>query len=273
MPVFKDPDGRRYVQAEVEVPGTPDEVWQAIATGPGISAWFVPTKLEEREGGTTTSDFGPGMESLAVITTWDPPHRFVADSRDDMGPDDPTVATEWTVEAKSGDTCIVRVVHSWFSDADTWDNQYEGHSFGWVAFFRILRLYLAHFAGQPSSAVQLAGFAPEPVSDAWEALSRPLGLADITVGQRVSAPAGAPPLGGTVENVGPAEWPEALVRLDEPGPGIAHIFPMAMGGPVFLSVRFFFYGDKSAVVAERAEAEWQPWMQTHFGMPDGAPAD
>ena len=33
-----------------EVPGTPDEVWQAIATGPGISSWFVPTKFEDRDG-------------------------------------------------------------------------------------------------------------------------------------------------------------------------------------------------------------------------------
>jgi hypothetical protein len=37
------PSGRRWVQVEVEVPGTPEEVWQAIATGPGISSWFVPT--------------------------------------------------------------------------------------------------------------------------------------------------------------------------------------------------------------------------------------
>ena len=51
MTVHKDDSGRRWVQAEVEVPGTPEEVWQAIATGPGISSWFVPTELERREGG------------------------------------------------------------------------------------------------------------------------------------------------------------------------------------------------------------------------------
>ena len=44
MPVKKDASGRRSVEAEVEVPGTPEEVWQAIATGPGISSWFVPTE-------------------------------------------------------------------------------------------------------------------------------------------------------------------------------------------------------------------------------------
>ena len=37
MSVKKEASGRRSIQVEVEVPGTPEEVWQAIATGPGIS--------------------------------------------------------------------------------------------------------------------------------------------------------------------------------------------------------------------------------------------
>ena len=44
MSVKKDASGRRSVQVEVEVPGTPEEVWQAIATGPGVSSWFVPSR-------------------------------------------------------------------------------------------------------------------------------------------------------------------------------------------------------------------------------------
>ena len=51
MSIKKESSGRRSVQVEVEVPGTPEEVWKAISTGPGISAWFVPTKVEERLGG------------------------------------------------------------------------------------------------------------------------------------------------------------------------------------------------------------------------------
>jgi hypothetical protein len=50
MSVKKEASGRRSIQVEVEVPGTPEEVWQAIATGPGISSWFVPTRSEERDG-------------------------------------------------------------------------------------------------------------------------------------------------------------------------------------------------------------------------------
>ncbi len=269
MPVKKDASGRRSVEAEVEVPGTPEEVWQAIATGPGISSWFVPTRLEERVGGATTSDFGPGMESVATITTWDPPHRFVADSRDDMGPDDPTVATEWIVESRSGGTCVVRVVHSWFTSSDAWDDQFEGHTYGWIAFFRVLRLYLAHFRGQPSSAFQLMGVAPEPKSEAWAALTGSLGLDGAVVDQRVSTPDGAPRLAGTVEWAGQPEWrEELLLRLDEPAPGIAHLVPHPMGGQVYMTIRFYLYGEDAAAAAgTRAEPEWQTWMNAHFPMP------
>ena len=46
MGVKEESSGRRSVQVENEVPGTPEEVWQAIATGPGISSWFVASTAE-----------------------------------------------------------------------------------------------------------------------------------------------------------------------------------------------------------------------------------
>jgi uncharacterized protein YndB with AHSA1/START domain len=152
----KDPSGRRSVQVDVEVPGTPEEVWQAIATGAGVSSWFVPTEIEEREGGAVVSHFGPGMGSIATATAWDPPRRLAAESRD-LGPDAPPIATEWIVEARSGGVCVVRVVHSLFASTDDWDDQLESIESGWPAFFRILRLYLTHFRGQRSSQIQLVG--------------------------------------------------------------------------------------------------------------------
>jgi uncharacterized protein YndB with AHSA1/START domain len=59
MSLKKEPSGRRSVQVEVEVPGTPEEVWRAISTGAGVSSWFVPTKIEEKLGGKITIHFGP----------------------------------------------------------------------------------------------------------------------------------------------------------------------------------------------------------------------
>src|SRR5688572_7753478 len=113
MPVRRDEHGNRSVEAEVEVPGSPEQVWDAIATGQGISSWFVPSRVEGREGGTTVTSFGPGMDAVAKITKWSPPESFVAEGGDE-GPGN--VATEWTVESRGGGKCIVRVVHRWFAD-------------------------------------------------------------------------------------------------------------------------------------------------------------
>src|SRR3954467_1097162 len=155
MSLNKEDSGRRWVQVEVEVPGTPEEVWQAIATGPGVSSWFVPTEL--REDGTVVSHFGPGMDVVARQTAWDPPRRFAAEA--EMGPGAPKMATEWIVEARGGGVCVVRVVHSLFASTDDWDEQLENIESGWPDYFEILRLYLRHHGGQPCSAFQLMGTA------------------------------------------------------------------------------------------------------------------
>jgi uncharacterized protein YndB with AHSA1/START domain len=267
MPVKKDETGRRFVQAEVEVPGTPEEVWQAIATGPGITSWFVPTRVEERVGGAVTANFGPGMDSVSTIAAWDPPRRFAADSRD-MGPDAPTIATEWTVEAQAGGTCIVRVVHAWFAETDDWDSQFEGHEHGWRAFFRILRLYLAHFRGQHGVNLQLMGVGSDPKEATWAAFAGRLGIAGAEPGRRVESTADAPALAGRVEHAGEAgHAEELLLRLDAPAPGIAHLFALPMGGQVYLPIRLYLFGDQSAAVAAREEPAWQAWMARHFPMP------
>jgi len=258
MPVKKDASGRHSVEVETEVPGTPEEVWQAIATGPGISAWFVPTKLEEREGGAIVLDFGPGMVSEGVITAWDPPRRFVGEN--DMGPGSPTVADEWTVEAKSGGTCRVRVVHSWFASTDDWDNQYEGVEQGWPAFFRILKIYLAHFRGQPSEVIPLMAMSSESKSAVWDKLLGSLGLARLAEGQRMETAHGAPRLAGIVERVVDKEYEELFLRLEEPTSGVVHFFPVVMGGQVCLSVRLYLYGAQARAVAAREAPVWQAWI-------------
>ncbi len=100
MSVKKEASGRRSVQVEVEVPGTPEEVWRAIATGPGITSWFVPADFEEKDGKSVavTMNFGPGMKSTSKITKWDPPRMFAAQGEGWGG--SPPMATEWSVEAR-----------------------------------------------------------------------------------------------------------------------------------------------------------------------------
>ncbi len=261
MSVKKDASGRRSVEVGVEVPGTPEEVWQAIATGPGVSSWFVPT--EAREDGTVVSHFGPGMDAIATQTAWDPPRRFAAEG--ELAPNAPKMATEWIVEARSGGTCIVRVVHSLFASSDDWDGQLEGIEAGWPDYFRILKLYLTHFRGQPCSSLQLMSVAPEPASKAWDMLTGSLGLSDASIGQRRNTPAGAPPIAGLVELVGERGHPhQLLLRLDQPAPGIVHFFALPMCGQVFVVIRLYLYGDGAPAAVLRDEPLWRTWINRLF---------
>src|SRR6185295_5735459 len=99
MSVKKEESGRRSISVEVEVAGTPEEVWEAIATGPGVSSWFVPTEVDPAAG-TSTANFETGMKSLAKNTALEQPRRYAAESSA-MRPDDPAVATEQTVESRA----------------------------------------------------------------------------------------------------------------------------------------------------------------------------
>ena len=267
MSVKKEPSGRRSVQVEVEVPGTPEDVWRAIATGAGISSWFVPTRSEERQGGEIVANFGPGMDSASTITSWDAPRRFVAEGSVG-GPGSPTMATEWTVEARAGGTCIVRVVHSLFASTDDWDDQLDAIEQGWPAIFRVLRRYLETFNGVECSAMQFVSFSGDSESKTWETLGGELGLLKVAEGQKWSAPDGFPRMTGVVDSLGQGMHSNTLLlRLDTPEPGSAYIGAIACGGMVQVYMATYLYGPNAKPAVERDEPTWQTWMGERFPMP------
>lgn len=267
MSVKKEASGRRSVEVEVEVPGTPEEVWRAIATGPGLSSWFVPAEFEERDGKpvAVTLNFGPGMESTSAVTAWEPPQKW-ASQADGWVPGSPPIANEWSVEARGGGMCIVRIVQSLFASTDDWDNQLEGAEYGWPGFLRALRIYLTHFRGQGSVAMKwMAPFAG-PEAEAWEALTTALGLKGVSTGQRWTAPAGGPAIGGVVEYVAESPY-DALLRIDTPGPGLAALGAFNCGGPSMVALGFYLYGDRAAETVARETPLWDAWFQEHFPAP------
>jgi uncharacterized protein YndB with AHSA1/START domain len=268
MSVNVEPSGRRSIQVEVEVPGTPEEVWQAIATGPGISSWFVPVAFEEVDGKPValTLSFGPGVEARTAVTAWDPPRMF-AQEADDWMPGSPPMATEWSVEARGGGICIVRIVTSLFASTDDWDNQLEAGTSAWPAFLRSLRIYLMHFRGQGSAIMQVTTPVAGTEAEAWQTLTTALGVDGLSVGQRWTTPAGVPPLGGVVEYVAESPY-DALLRLDKPGPGIAALGAVTYpGGQSVVAMNFYLYGDQAAATVACETPVWQAWLQERFPMP------
>ena len=66
-------DEKLGLDMQIEVPGTPEQVWQAIATGPGLSAWFMPAEVAD--GRITFHHMADGS-SDAQITDAEAPHRL-----------------------------------------------------------------------------------------------------------------------------------------------------------------------------------------------------
>lgn len=140
-------ESAREIDLQVDVPGTPEQVWEAIATGPGVSAWMHPTEIEECAGGRYSFDMqlGAGSNDTGHVTDYDRPHRFATDGvRWQPQGEAPaaTLATEWLIETKDGGTCTVRMVMSGFGTGDVWNEEIDGMTAGMRQALEALRTYL-----------------------------------------------------------------------------------------------------------------------------------
>jgi uncharacterized protein YndB with AHSA1/START domain len=257
--------------AEVHVPGEPEEVWRAIATAEGTAAWQFRTEIEGREGGTIVIRRRPfGEDAKAVITAWDPPRRLAYE--EPAGPRSPALATEYLVTARGDGTCVVRVVSSLAGgdtdDADDtgdWEDLLEGAAEGWRMALTILRSYLTHFPGQRAAGldtIATVGRPPGESAAVFAAVTRPLGLAGLVPGDRFRARDGAPPLAGTVERL---DASYALLRTTEPSPALFALSAFPMDG-VTLSVNVCgrFYGPDGPAFAAREQRRWDTWLPTQL---------
>lgn len=252
------------IELEVEVPGTPEEVWAAVATGPGIGSWFVPGTVEEREGGETVSQFGPG-DSMTVrgrVQVWDPPHRVVFDG----GEAGDGMAFEWRIEARDGGTCVVRLVNSGFGSGEQWDGQYDALDTGWRMFLHNLYLHRRYFPGQVAVPMQSMSMAAVGLDEAWITLTRALGIPaapaegdDLTAGPETPTA-----LAGTVERAAPRIL---TLLIHEPGPGTALVAVEGTDGQAAISVWFWLYGPDAGDRAPSALEGWQGWLAERFPAP------
>jgi len=241
-------------------------VWEAIATGPGIAAWFAPAEFEPREGAQIAFDMGGGMQPTGEVTAYEPPRRFAYKEEWEGTP----WATEWLVEAQSGGTCIVRVVASMFAAGD-WSDELDQMREGWEGYLENLRMYLTHFAGQRASLIMARGAAPGTIQEAHAALLAALGITAAAVGERVAATApDAPAFAGVVarDRAGDSQR-ELMLVLDEPVPGTGFLHCFSYQDQVYANVQAYLFGDDAEAAAARDAPRWQAWMAERFGAPVG----
>ncbi|GAB2824947.1 SRPBCC domain-containing protein [Actinocorallia aurea] len=232
------------IELETTLPASPEQVWDAIATGPGIDSWFMGrNEVEPREGGVTVMETGGNREE-AVVTAFEPGRRFALRSAE--AEDGRFMAFEYLIEGREGGSTVLRVVHSGLL-GDDWEDEYDALRRGWPFHLHTLHEYLAHFPGRVG--VPVFAFAQtDPAQDVRAALTRALGLpAELAVGTPVhAAPEGLPPLDGEVvwadaERFG-IRTADALCTF--------HHFP-----GVALMFHHLFAPDASG-----AEAAWQSWL-------------
>ena len=243
----------------VEVPGTPEQVWQAIATAKGMSAWFTPTEMEEREGGSLHFTMGPEMGSDGHVTGWDPPRRIVyeEDWAALMGKEPDALSpltSEFIVEAQSGGTCVVRVTSSGFGTGAAWESEFwDTLGPNWIPFFDNLRLYLSHFPGQEATALAVAASHSGDALTLFSTMCDALGVGDEGASVEVLGAA------GTVERVGERQ---TLVRLTAPVPGMLNGYAYDVGeGKVEIGLRAYLFSSDAADYVRREEPVWQAWLE------------
>ena len=162
------------VTAEISVEATPEQVWEAIATGPGIDSWFMgKSEVDPRQGGRGSFSM-MGETSGTTVTAWEPGKRFKYQSdADDQGN---FMAFEYLLEGRDGGGTVVRFVHSGFL-GDDWETEYDALSIGDAMYLRKLGVYVEHFAPRTS---RWNLFVPGPVvareGAGWEAYTDAFGL-------------------------------------------------------------------------------------------------
>jgi uncharacterized protein YndB with AHSA1/START domain len=254
-------DTSRKLELEISVPGTPDEVWQAIATGPGISSWYVPHTVEERPGGAALASFGdaPELQISGRVAAWEPPHRIVFDGGEGVD----GLAFEWLIEARAGGTCVVRLVNSGFGSGEEWDAHYHAMEEGWKLFLFNLRLHMQHFRGQAGVAMLPMATWPGTREETWQQLTTSLQISASTkTGENFTLDvADAPLLKGTIADFSPYRM---ALLFEQPAPGTGIIAVEGHGGDqVAVSIWSYFYGPDASEVIERDKPRWEAWFQAH----------
>ncbi|GAB1818520.1 SRPBCC family protein [Herbidospora sp. RD11066] len=174
------------VREEIVLPASPDEVWEAIATGPGIDSWFMGANdLEPGVGGAGRLTVA-GFTTHSAVTGWEPGERLAYES--EKAADGSFMAFEYLLEGREGGSTVLRFVHSGVLTGD-WEDQYDALSVGDGLYLRKLHAYLTHFPGVTADYALFEIGRPTPdAARMWAAFLDAFSLGQPPEKGRVSVP-------------------------------------------------------------------------------------
>ncbi|CCH27946.1 SRPBCC domain-containing protein [Actinosynnema sp. NPDC047251] len=232
--------GHAYEETnEVELAVTPEQVWAAIATGPGIDSWFMGSN--EVEAGVAVKGAFSGYQPTHGVTAWEPGKHLAYGGEKE--PDGRFIAYEFLIEGRERGSTVLRMVASGFLPGDDWHDEFEAMLAGGAMFWRTLIEYLEHFAGRTARPVTVPGPQVSDWAERWAALHRALGL---TAAPRRGDAVTVDGIPGVVyyangQTIG-IRTPDAMYR-----------FFQGLGGSL-IAMHHVFADD------ERDERSWSSWM-------------
>jgi uncharacterized protein YndB with AHSA1/START domain len=242
------------IREEITVEATPEQVWAAIATGPGVNSWFMGhTEIEPGEGGRVTITM-PGWTNESTITAWEPGRQLAY--KGDENPDGTFMAFEYLIEGRAGGSTVIRFVHSGFL-GDDWESEYDAMAQGDRMYLEKLAVYVQNFAGRIATGTVFLERAEIPDEQrAWRAIRDAVGLSDpVSVGDAARV---------SVEGLAPVDGVVAFARLPHwVGVRTADGFLSLMYGLESVVVEYSGFGDKGED-ADTIEQAWQTWMTKTF---------
>jgi uncharacterized protein YndB with AHSA1/START domain len=243
------------INEQITVNATPDQVWQAIATGPGIDSWFMGhSEVESREGGRNTMTMF-GQTSASTITAWEPGRRFAF--RGDADPENGTfMGFEYLVEGRGDGTTVIRFVHSGLLAGDDWESEYDALRDGDPMYLRKLATYVEHFAGRTSDYNILVP-GPEVSADrVWPAFAAVLG---VTGELKEGAPVSVTVPGLPVDD-GVVAFTKDQVYVGVRTPDGMYVLMHGYRHGVFVS----YHSYDKVTDEQEIESAWQSWLTTAF---------
>jgi uncharacterized protein YndB with AHSA1/START domain len=233
---------------EIELSATPEQVWDAIATGPGVDSWFMGhTELGTSTGGAAALTM-LGHTEHSTITAYEPGTRLA--TRGGEAPDGRFMALEYLIEGRGGGTTVLRLVHSGML-GDDWETEFEAMTAGWPIYLQTLKQYLTHFTGRAPSVTTVFRPGAGGPDAVWKIVTDSLGVTPaVAAGDDVRLPDGS---AGVVYhanlpvNLG-IRTGEGLYRFIHSG--------TARGDALVLCHQNFAGRDE--------QAAWDAWMAEHF---------
>ncbi|GAA1017999.1 hypothetical protein Aple_069240 [Acrocarpospora pleiomorpha] len=174
------------VSLEIELAATPEQVWEAIATGPGVDSWFMGRTQFAGERAEFTM---LGHTEQSTITAYEPGSRFA--TRSEEAADGRFMAMEYLIEGRGGGTTVLRLVHSGML-GDDWETEFEAMKAGWPIYLETLSQYLGHFAGRVPSVTTVFRPGAGGPDAVWKVVTEALGVTpEVAGGEAVRLPDGS----------------------------------------------------------------------------------